>query len=245
VAEWYRIAFGELYPVVYPHRDVAEAARVAARLAPLVRAARPALDVACGNGRYMDALLSSGVDIYGVDLSEYLLGEAARRRLAGRVVYGDMRALPFRDGAFGAAINMFTSFGYFDDEDNARALREIARVIGPGGTFLLDFINAGRAREFLRPESRRDAGDAAIREWRELSGDGRVLEKRVEVSWPGREPVRYAEHLRLYDLAELTAMLGACGLAVRRAYGDYELGDFDARVSERLILACEKRGTEK
>ncbi|HEX6791240.1 MAG TPA: class I SAM-dependent methyltransferase, partial [Candidatus Krumholzibacteria bacterium] len=121
MGEWYRVAFGELYPLVYPHRDVAEAARVAARLAPVIRSARPALDVACGNGRYMLALERAGVDMVGVDLSEYLLGEAVKNGQQGRVVCGDMRALPFVAGAFGSAINMFTSFGYFDDDaDNAR-----------------------------------------------------------------------------------------------------------------------------
>src|SRR5712671_5684455 len=119
--EWYKAAFGELYPLVYPHRDVNEAARVASRLAPIVAAARPTLDVACGDGRYMCALGAAGIDVYGVDLSEYLLGEAVKRAgLAGRVVCGDMRALPFVSGAFGSAINMFTSFGYFEsDADNA------------------------------------------------------------------------------------------------------------------------------
>ena len=61
-AEWFKIAFGELYPLVYAHRDVAEAARVAHLLAPIVGLSRPVLDVACGDGRYMSALIaSSGV----------------------------------------------------------------------------------------------------------------------------------------------------------------------------------------
>jgi SAM-dependent methyltransferase len=241
--EWYRVAFGELYPLVYPHRDVAEAARVASRLVPILMRGRPVLDVACGNGRYMCALAAAGVDVYGVDLSEYLLGEAVvGGRLRGRVVCGDMRALPFPAGAFGAAINMFTSFGYFDtDPDNARVLAEVNRVLSEGGSFVLDFINAERVRRRVEPHSRRVAGDAVVEERRELSDDGRVLTKRVFVEWSGRAPADYTERLRLYDRDELTGMLSGAGFDVQHVHGDYELGPFDATRSQRVILIGAKR----
>lgn len=243
MGEWFKVAFGELYPLVYPHRDVAEAARVVTRLAPIVARSGPLLDVACGNGRYMCALAGAGADVYGIDLSEFLLGEAAARaELRGRLVCGDMRALPFRDGAFGSAINMFTSFGYFDSEsENAHVLREIARVLAEKGTFVLDFLNAERVRHHIEASSRRVVGDAEVEEARELSADGRVLTKRVRVQWPGREPAEYVERLRLYARDELTSMLAGAGFDVRAVHGDYDLGPFDDDVSARLILVCEKR----
>lgn len=241
MGDWYRVAFGELYPLVYPHRNIAEASRVVSRLAPLVRASRPTLDVACGNGRYMCALQSAGLDVYGVDLSEYLLGEAVRAGLGGRVVCGDMRVLPFGDGVFGSAINMFTSFGYFGDDDNARVLREVARVLGSRGVFVLDFINGGRVRAHIQPTSQRRVDDAVVDEWRELSGDGRVLAKRVTVRWRDRDPVEYTERLRLYARDELSALLDGAGLRPREIYGDYELAAFDDAMSDRLIFVCERR----
>ena len=242
--EWYKVAFGDIYPLVYPHRDEAEAARVAARLLPLIGAARPLLDVACGNGRYMRPLAAAGVDAYGADLSTYLLADAvANGGLGGRVVCCDMRALPFRDGAFGVAINMFTSFGYFDDDaDNAAALREVARVLRVGGTFVLDFLNAGRVRGGVAGPTRRTAGDTVVDESRELSADGRVLTKRVVVRWSGREPVEYVERVRLYDRDDLGALLAGASLAERATYGDYDLGPFDDTASSRVIFVCEKRG---
>lgn len=240
--EWYKVAFGELYPLVYPHRDVAEATRVASRLAPLVRQSRPMLDVACGNGRYMCALAAAGVDVYGVDLSEYLLGEAVDNGLGGRVVCGDMRALPFATGAFGSAINMFTSFGYFEeDADNRRVLDEIGRVLAGAGTFVLDFINAERVARGVEPCSRRVVGDAEIEQWRELSDGGRVLTKRVQVRWPGREPVEYKERVRLYTRDELASMLSGAAFDIQNVYGDYDLGDYDAGASARVIFVAEKR----
>jgi SAM-dependent methyltransferase len=188
----------------------------------------------------MCALQSAGIDVYGVDLSEFLLGEAVRAGLAGRVVCGDMRALPFADGAFGSAINMFTSFGYFDDDDNARALNEIARVVGAAGVFVIDFINGRRVRARMQPASRRRVNDAMVEERRDLSADGRVLTKQVEVRWPDRDPVRYTERLRLYTHAELSGMLAGAGFRVREVHGDYELSAFEETESERLIMVCER-----
>jgi SAM-dependent methyltransferase len=241
LTDWYRRAFGELYPLVYPHRDVAEAARVASRLVAIVHRDGPMLDVACGNGRYMCALAAEGVDVYGVDLSEYLLAGAVQHGLAGRVACGDMRALPFATDVFGSAINMFTSFGYFDDDaDNARALAEIARVVRPRGAFVLDFINALKVRRAFTPRSRRAVSGAEVEEQRELADGGRVLVKRVRVCRPAREAVEYAERLRLYTRDELTTLLSASGFAVRGVHGDYALRAFDGDASERLIMVCEK-----
>lgn len=241
--EWYEVAFGELYPLVYPHRDVAEAARVAKKLAPYVAGARPTLDVACGDGRYMCALTRAGADMYGVDLSEHLLGEAAKRNeLSGRLVCGDMRALPFVAGAFHSAINMFTSFGYFEaDRDNAGVLGEINRVLASGSTFVMDFINAHGVRDKLKPHSQRTIHGATVNETRELSGDGRFLVKQVRVEWPGREAVEYVERVRLYHRDDLRALLADAGFDIRAEHGDYELGPFEVASSPRLILICMTR----
>jgi len=241
--EWYQVAFGELYPLVYPHRDVAEAARVATRLAPHLAGARPTLDVACGDGRYMSALTGAGADMFGVDLSGHLLGEAAKRNeLSGRLVCGDMRALPFVTGAFRSAINMFTSFGYFEaDADNASVLAEINRVLASGSIFVMDFINAHAVEHKLKPQSQRTMGDATVRETRELSADGRFLVKQVRVEWPEREAVEYVERVRLYHRDDLRALLAGAGFDITAEHGDYELGPFEPSLSPRLILICMTR----
>jgi len=244
--EWFKAAFGELYPLVYPHRNVVEAGKMAAKLVPLVRTDRPTLDVACGDGRYMQALLGAGVDVVGVDLSEYLLGSASKKQdLAGRLICGDMRALPFADGVFGSAINMFTSFGYFDaGTDDARVLAEVGRVLAVRGTFVLDFINAVQVRGRLQRMSRRDVQGVRVEETRDLSPDGKVLTKHVRVKWPDREPAEYTERVRLYDRKELTGLLAAAGFDVVAEYGDYELAVFELESSPRLILVSKKRGNE-
>jgi len=169
----------------------------------------------------------------------------ASRALRGRLVLGDMRDLPFRDQSAGAVVNMFTSFGYFEtDLDNVRVMHEIARVIVQGGIFLMDFLNASALDPALKdrkPSVRRERG-AVIEEHREIVDEGRVLIKRVRVRVESKEPVEYSERLRLYRHADLIAMTETAGLAVREAYGDYDLSAYKSSVSPRVILVCEKAG---
>src|SRR5262249_11630978 len=148
---WYASWFGEEYLALYPERDDHEAALQAlfARdvLAPYAgRGAVPFLDLACGTGRHAVSLAEGGA-VAGLDLSLPLLATARGRGGDGRASYtrGDMRRLPFRSGIFGAVVNFFTSFGYFDEvRDDEGVLREIHRVLAPGGAFLSDVFNAER-----------------------------------------------------------------------------------------------------
>src|SRR4051812_5345684 len=98
------------------------------------------LDVPCGQGRHAHLLAEAGFDVDGLDYSPDLL-RIARKRGTGRTLRytrGDMRKMPARwSGRFDAVLNLFTSFGFFvDPADDARVVREIARVLKPGGCFI-------------------------------------------------------------------------------------------------------------
>jgi SAM-dependent methyltransferase len=249
VSAWYEVAFDRLYPVLYQHRDDEEAVRAAAAFAPRLAVgglAGPVLDLACGAGRHMKAFAALGLDMVGLDLSNYLLDRAAREpELRERLVRGDMRALPFCGGAFAAVVNMFTSFGYFDrDDEHGRVLREVARVLRPGGRFLLDYINAPVARSAVageRGRTEREApGGYRVHEERRVEEDGSRLVKRVRVTHPSQETVEYEERVRLFAPDELAEMLASSGLDVRQRFGDYDGGGFDAGRCDRLILLCER-----
>ncbi|MGH9420514.1 MAG: class I SAM-dependent methyltransferase, partial [Thermoanaerobaculia bacterium] len=153
MSEWFESWFGEDYIAVYPHRNAAEAGRAVA-LIERVAAIRPggrALDLACGAGRHSKVLAERWWTA-GLDLSEVLLRLAKRDKVDAAFVRGDMRVLPFRTGAFNLVVNLFTSFGYFaDDESNLHVVQEVARVTAGGGTFVLDFLNTAHLRDTLVP----------------------------------------------------------------------------------------------
>ena len=102
------------------------------------------LDAPCGHGRIANRLAARGFRVVGLDSNPDFLALARRDAAEAGVdveyVHGDLRELPW-SAQFDAALNWYTSFGYFDDHDNARVLAEYRRALKPGGRLLLEQIN--------------------------------------------------------------------------------------------------------
>ena len=261
---WFRSWFGREYLAVYPHRDRAEARRA---VGLLCRSARPApgsrvLDLACGGGRHLVEMERIGLRTTGLDLSQAMLdaarstarssgappapqtqGDGSRNQGAAeapaRLVQGDMRSLPFRPGAFDVVTSYFTSFGYFDDEeDDARVLREVRRVLKPGGRFLLDFLNADHTIANLPRSDRRHTGKAEVLQERRLIQDGRVVEKRIAIADPeGTRAREFVERVRLYRRQELEDAMNRAGLESEAVCGDYDSSPFSPASPRCIVLA--------
>lgn len=245
-AEWFRLAFGEFYLQLYAHRDRSEAVRLIRLLQTRFGLEGPVFDIACGAGRFLSELRAHGVSAAGLDLSRPLLREAARTLPASVVplILGDMRALAVRSAAFRWVLLLFTSFGYFADrQEDARVLREAARVLRPDGRLALDFLNSVSTVRDLVPESRREVSGREVRETRWLDPAGPFLYKHVQVSSTGPRPsTSYQERVRLYSPAELEEHLERAGFAVEARLGDYDGGPFDEDHSERCLLIASKSG---
>lgn len=235
---WFQAAFGALYPIVYAHRDDASAegeARFAAEALGMARG-QAVLDLACGDGRHLAALALRGLRAFGVDLSSVLLGRARSRGLA--VARADLRALPFLSGAFDHATCFFTSFGYFDtDEENVRVLREAARVLRPGGRFLLDVPDRAELERSLVPSSDFQREGFRMRCERVIEGS-RVRKKVSIANARGEEVARFVESVRVYALPELRAILDGAGFRVFREAGGF--GGAPIGRGDRYLLASER-----
>ncbi|HEY3609623.1 MAG TPA: class I SAM-dependent methyltransferase [Pseudonocardiaceae bacterium] len=212
------------------------------------------LDVACGTGRHAVALAARGHHVTCVDISSDYLA-ATRRRAQARgvdveLVHSDMRdlsALP--RASFDAAINMYTSFGYFDrDEDNTRSLSAIAAVLRPGGRLLVDVINRDW---FVRNHFPSEFADApgtefVIRDYEEVDGTI-VLHQNVfdpehsRLRWTcrpsGENRADVVVDYRMYSLHELLAMIRHSGLTPVRTLGDYDGRPYDL-FSPRLLCVA-------
>lgn len=101
------------------------------------------LDVGCGTGARTVAF-GEGWDVTGVDVSEDMLRRARARGL--EVVRADAAQLPFGDASFDAAVSTWT---HTDVADFAAVVREVARVLRPGGAF----VYAGGHPCFVGPHS--------------------------------------------------------------------------------------------
>jgi SAM-dependent methyltransferase len=170
--------------------------------------------------------------VVGFDLSRAML-RRARARSRGALVRGDMRALPFRDGSFALAVNLFTSFGYFLDEDeNRRVVSQVAAALARGGHFVLDYFNAEHVRRTLKVVEQAKGRDVLVR--RRIDGANRFVIKEIELRDEGR---RFEERVRLYGADELASLLIDAGLRVVARFGDYD-GAAAGRDTPRVILVA-------
>jgi SAM-dependent methyltransferase len=219
--EWFERWFGEEYIALYPHRNAAEAEHVVALIDRTIgnTPISKVLDLACGAGRHSRVLCRRWWTA-GLDLSEVLLRLAHKEGVEAALVRGDMRVLPFRDGAFHLVVNLFTSFGYFaDDESHLHVVREVSRVTADGGAFVLDFLNTTRLRNALVPYDEREIGGQIVEQRREISEDGRFVIKRICLRGTGKE---FTERVRLFDPGDLSSMMTAAGFDVVATYGSYD-----------------------
>jgi len=225
---WYDEWFDEEYVRVYGHRDVEEARRDVA-FAEKVLGLEPArlmLDLCCGSGRHLSVLCEKGYSrLTGVDLSLPLLriAQAAitRRACLTQVLLADMRRLPF-SGHFDAVLNLFTSFGYFEtDEENQQVLCSMCAVLRPGGGFILDYLNPERVVQTLQPRSERVIEDRRVVETRTLDTTRHRINKQIAIHTPDGVK-NYEESVRLYTQEEMLALFAASGLEVTAVYGDFD-----------------------
>ncbi|KAF0127800.1 MAG: hypothetical protein FD189_1258 [Elusimicrobia bacterium] len=183
------------------------------------------LDLCCGPGRHAVEFARRGMGVTGFDFSAEYLREAAARakkkKTALRLVRGDMRRLPF-NGEFDAAVNLFTSFGYFPElSDDIKTLRGVARALKPGGLFLLDLANGAWIRNNFRPRSWQEWEDGGwLLEERLLTADGNFNEW-LKVG-PAGETSRRKFFTRIYDKARISAALRKAGLRPLRFWGGFD-----------------------
>ncbi|GGO08158.1 class I SAM-dependent methyltransferase [Saccharibacillus kuerlensis] len=241
MSEWYEESFGEDYLRVYNYRDEQGAAHEVHEMISWLKLEKGAkvLDLCCGMGRHSLSLAEKGYEVTGMDLSDVLLDEAKKEDGADRIrwVQGDMRELPFEDGEFDAVVNLFTSFGYFEeDAEHIRVLKEIQRVLRPGGQFIIDFMNPPHVKSHLKPYTEREEEGLKIEERRTIE-DG-FVKKHITIipeTEDGGEQREYDERVKLYTLERFTDMLDEAALKAEDVRGSYDQNKYKAD-SPRMIF---------
>ncbi|MFI9627426.1 class I SAM-dependent methyltransferase [Streptomyces sp. NPDC052042] len=202
------------------------------------------LDLCCGPGLFLVPLADRGFDVTGVDLSEPML-ERARSACeeAGaevRLVRGDMLTYT-APGAFDVVLNVFTSFGYFDDpDDNLRVLSNAWESLAPDGQLLVDVMGKevlagwiGRPQAVDLPDgSYVVQRDVVFDSWRRLRTDWTL----VHGTWARTASLTSW----LYSAAELHDLFVAAGFADVECFGGFDGCAYDNH-SRRLIVRGRKK----
>ncbi len=198
------------------------------------------LDLCCGIGRHSLEFARRGFQVTGVDRTKSYLDKAEKQAKAEGLqiefINGDMRNF-CREAAFDVVINMFTSFGYFEDaEDDRRVVENVYRSLKSGGKFLIEMMG----KELL-------ARDFRERDWNEINGfiileDRKLLNnwEKIESRWiilKDGQQVEYKFFLRLYSAVEIKSLLKHYRFSDTKIFGDLEGTDYDHKAKRLVALA--------
>ena len=199
------------------------------------------LDCPCGQGRHAHLLAEAGFDVTGVDYSLPLLRIARARGTGKRLRYkrGDMRTLPGEwTGRFDAVLNLFTSFGFFDDaKDDAKVIREFARVLVPGGRLVwYGGSRDGVVSRWVGRDSWKTRNGTTVshdRAFDPVSG-----EITIQTTWNGPKDSGQRMHrIRLYTATRLAELCTDAGLVVEAVYDGLEDRPLRRTSAEMLLVA--------
>jgi len=242
VPEWYADeSFWEsFYPVMFPAERMDSAwVQVEQILALTKFGGKDVLDLCCGPGRHSAELAARGYNVTGVDRSDFLLSKARSRSDAVEWVHEDMRDF-VRPESYDLVINMFTSFGYFDDkDDDVRVLRNIHSSLRDGGVFLIDVIGKEYLAKIFQPTVSYTAADGSTVVQRHEIFDDWTRIRNHWVLIRGDRAKTFTFHHTLYSAQELKDRLQLAGFGDVAVYGDLEGGEYglDAR---RLVAVARK-----
>jgi SAM-dependent methyltransferase len=229
---------------MFSERRFAEAADQVPKLLSLVKpAGRAILDLCCGPGRFAIPLAKKGFRVTGVDRSQYLLRKARAKARSGKVsvdwVGEDMRDF-LRPGAFDLAINMFTSFGYFDTEqEDALVLANILKSLRPGGALVIDVMGKEVLARIAQPAfcDVLPDGSKLVQRAEIIDGWSRIRHEWILIRRGAARTFRF--QTTLYSGRELAALLLGAGFNQVKLYGSLDGEDYGLN-AKRLIAVARK-----
>ncbi|MHC4135445.1 MAG: class I SAM-dependent methyltransferase [Planctomycetota bacterium] len=195
------------------------------------------LDLGCGPGRHSLELRRRGFSVTGVDLHAPYLEQARREDAEVEWVHGDMREF-CREGVFDAAVNLYSSFGYFEDqEDDRRVARNLCRSLKPGGALLIDTMSKEVLARKFQPRGWHELDDGAV-----LLQDRQLVDGwgGIRTTWTrirGRDQQSFTFTMRLYAGTELATLLKDAGFATVTLYGGLDGRPYDHEARRLVALA--------
>lgn len=244
---WYKDWFNsDLYELVYAGRGEADAGKMVGLIERTVKpkAGARILDVGTGRGRHARALVRRGYRVTGIDLSPIAI-ETARKRareegLSVDFQVGDMRK-PVVGRIFDGVVNLFTSFGFFEtEEEHQAAVNAMAAALRPKGWLVQDFLNAPYVRRHLVEEDCRDVGECTVTQYRRIQEDPQPrVEKRIAIRRSDGRESTFLESVRLLELEDFERMYARTGLRIEGTFGDYDGAPW-SEASPRLILVAKR-----
>lgn len=242
--EWFKDWFSSKdYLDVYSHRNNEDTKNLIDLILSEIVLSKNSnvLDAACGAGRHSIRLAEKGFNVTGFDLSETLLeiakSKANDKNLNINFQLADLRTFK-SDKKFDLVVNLFTSFGYFNsDEENFLFASNAYNMINDNGYYVLDYLNKNFLEDHLVDQTEKVFDNKQIQERRSIV-DGRV-EKKITIIKENQNS-EFLESVKLYSYSELQTHFNRIGFKEIKVFGDYFGERFDNESSERCIIIFQK-----
>jgi cyclopropane fatty-acyl-phospholipid synthase-like methyltransferase len=223
------------YHLLYDHRDKNEAEFFMKNLVSFLKLKKDdkVLDLPCGKGRHSLFLNTQGFDVVGADLSKNSINIAKKfENNTLKFTTHDMREPLLRK--YNAIFNLFTSFGYFDDdESNIKVLKNFKNGILENGVVVIDFLNIDKAIKDLIPKQQLIKNEITFYIKKYIEND--FLIKEISFDADGKTQ-RFSEKLQCLSLNKMEELVKKSGLRISHTFGNYNLVPFNENTSDRLIL---------
>ena len=239
--KWYKEWFdSQYYHILYNKRDYKEAenflTNLMAYLTPLPDSIF--LDAACGKGRHAIYIEKLGFNIDGFDLSGNSIKIAKKHQNEQLKFYVNDIRKPLKKNYYNYVFNLFTSFGYFDDEkDNLLAISAISNSLKKNGLFVFDFLNSVKVINNIKELETKIISDITFNIKRSYVNN--YITKDIHFIDKG-ESYHFQEKVKALTLANFKTYFIEANLKIEAIFGDYELNNFDENISDRLIIIARK-----
>ena len=231
-ASWFDTPF---YHILYKERDETEAAEFMNTLMQFLRIPKGAeiLDLACGKGRHAQYLNTLGYHVTGVDLSPESIAFAKQFENETLHFKEHDMCIPFPK-KFDAVVNLFTSFGYFEnEEDNLRTIKAIKEEIKPNGFGVIDFLNVDYVKQHIVSSEVKIVDGISFHIKRKIEA-GYII-KDIHFSHNENE-YSFVEKVKAITLENFETYFKEASITLKHCFGDYQLTPYSKNTSERLIL---------
>ncbi|RYD82880.1 MAG: class I SAM-dependent methyltransferase [Sphingobacteriales bacterium] len=241
ILTWFENWFGtEYYKLLYCNRDEEEAQNFLDNLLAYLHLPENAsiVDVGCGQGRHSIYLAEKGFQVTGLDYAEENI-ETARAEAPENAVFieHDMRE-PFPVKNMDLALNIFTSFGYFNSEsEDVKTVKNICNSLHNGGFAVIDFFNANKVEKNLVKSGKIEREGIVFNITKEIKD--RTVYKTIEVT-DGEEEHHYQERVKLLTLDDFRKYFAETCFILQDVFGNYMLEKYDENSSDRLIMVLKK-----
>jgi SAM-dependent methyltransferase len=197
------------------------------------------LDVACGKGRHSRYLAKLGYDTTGLDLSPHSIAEAQKDMLPNlHFEVWDMRKV-YKSNYFNLVVNLFSSFGYFDsEEDDQAAIHAMADDLMPGGTLVMDYMNPECTSKLLKPRDIIDRGEVQFHIRKKLEKGFVVKDINFIADGEVASLSRAPENDQTRAVSKAIHSSGP--ESITEIFGNYDLGPFRHGESMRQIIIAKK-----